>query len=94
MEGDGEEQWADGREYYGSFRNNKEEGQGTFKYPNNNKYIGNFKDGKMDGYAIFLNMEEMTKRHGEWRDGVRVQWLSSPEVITVDASPVKKSSYV
>lgn len=48
----------------------------------------------MDGYAIYLNMEEMTKRHGEWRDGVRTQWLSSPEVITVDASPIKKVAYV
>ena len=86
--------WSDGREYYGQFRDGKEEGEGTFKYPNGNKYIGKFKDGKMDGYAIYLNYEELTKRHGEWRDGKRVQWLSSPEVITKDASPIKKASYL
>jgi hypothetical protein len=39
---------------------------------NGNKYIGNFKEGKMEGYAIFLDFNEMTKRHGEWREGVRI----------------------
>jgi len=64
--------WADLREYNGEFRDGKEDGEGTFKYPNGNLYIGKFKDGKMSGYAIFLDMEEQTKRHGEWKDGKRV----------------------
>jgi len=64
--------WADGREYYGEFKDGKEDGEGTFKYANGNKYIGKFKDGKMEGYAIFLNFEEYTKRHGEWREGRRI----------------------
>ena len=61
--------WADGRSYVGRFADGKEEGEGTFKWPNGNTYIGKFKDGKMSGYAIFLNMQEYTKRHGEWKDG-------------------------
>lgn len=48
----------------------------------------------MSGYAIFIDMEEYTKRHGEWKDGKRVQWLSSPEAINVERSPIKKSAYV
>jgi hypothetical protein len=63
--------WEDGRQYYGEFRNGKEEGQGTFRFVNGNKYIGAFKDGKMEGFAIYMNYQEMTKRHGEWRDGTR-----------------------
>lgn len=86
--------WVDGHEFWGHFINGKEEGEGTLKFPNGNYYIGKFKDGKMSGYAIFLNMEEYTKRHGEWKEGKRIQWLSSPEAINVDSSPIKRPSYV
>lgn len=92
--GRGEMCWDDGHEYNGTFEKGKEEGEGTLKFPNGNLYIGKFKDGKMSGYAIFLNMEEYTKRHGEWKEGKRIQWLSSPEAINVDSSPIKKASYV
>ena len=57
-------------------------------------YIGNFKDGKMDGFAIYVDMEEKTKRHGEWREGKRKTWLSGPEAIQTDGSPIKKVSYM
>ena len=50
--------WADGREYYGQFKDGKEDGEGTFRYANGNMYIGKFKEGKMNGFAIFINMEE------------------------------------
>ena len=75
--------WEDGRNYNGQFKDGKEDGEGTFKWQNGNTYIGKFKDGKMSGYAIYLNMEEYTKRHGEWKEGKRIQWLSSPEHINV-----------
>lgn len=48
----------------------------------------------MNGFAIFINMEESTKRHGEWKDGKRIQWLSSPEAIQTDSSPIKRVSYM
>lgn len=86
--------WTDGREYYGQFKDGKEDGEGTFRYANGNIYIGKFKDGKMEGYAIFINMEEKTKRHGEWKDGIRITWLSSPEDITTEISPIKRLSYL
>lgn len=94
IEGEGEMKWADGREYYGQFRDGKEDGEGTFKYATGNLYIGKFRDGKMCGFAIFIDMQAWTKRHGEWREGKRIQWLSSPEAITVDSSPIKKLSYI
>ena len=86
--------WQDGREYYGQFKDGKEDGEGRHKYVNGHLYIGKFKDGKMCGYAIYIDIDEKTKRHGEWKEGKRTQWLSSPEAINVDASPIKKSSYV
>ena len=94
IEGEGEMTWEDGRNYTGQFKDGKEDGQGTYRWANGNMYIGKFMDGKMSGFAIFINMEEQTKRHGEWKDGKRIQWLSSPEAINVEASPIKKSSYL
>jgi hypothetical protein len=47
----------------------------------------------MHGFAIYIDVAESTKRHGEWREGKRIQWLSSPESIQVDSSPIKKFSY-
>ena len=76
--------WANGSEYWGQFKDGKEDGEGTYRYPNGNLYIGKFKDGKQCGYAIYIDIEAQTKRHGEWRDGKRTQWLSSPEAINTD----------
>lgn len=50
--------WGDGREYWGQFKDGKEEGEGTYRYPNGNLYIGKFKDGKMCGYAIYIDIEK------------------------------------
>lgn len=86
--------WENGQEYYGQFVNGKEDGEGTLIFPNKNMYIGHFKKGKMDGFAIYIDMEAKTKRHGEWRDGKRKQWLSGPESIPTDGSPVKRPSYL
>ncbi len=61
--------------------------------PNQNKYIGKWKEGKMNGYALFIDMEEFTKRQGEWKEGKRTQWLSGPESINTEVSPTKKTSY-
>ena len=81
IEGDGESKWADGREYQGHFKNGKEDGEGTFKFSNGNIYIGKFHEGKMHGFAIFIDVEKSFKRHGEWREGKRIAWLSSAENI-------------
>ena len=72
IDGEGEMRWADGKEYWGQFKDGKEDGEGTFRYANGNLYIGKFKQGKMDGFAIFIDIEKQTKRHGEWRDGKRI----------------------
>lgn len=48
----------------------------------------------MSGYAIFIDVEASTKRHGEWKEGKRTQWLTSAEAINVDSSPIKKLSYI
>ena len=87
-------EYADKRMYTGQFSDGREEGEGTFKWPNGNLYIGKFKEGKMSGYAIFIDWEAQTKRHGEWKEGKRLQWLSSPEAINVDSSPIKKAAYL
>jgi hypothetical protein len=50
--------WGDGREYWGQFKDGKEDGEGTYRYPNGNLYIGKFKDGKMSGFAIFIDVEK------------------------------------
>lgn len=81
IEGEGESKWVDGREYQGHYRNGKEDGEGKFKFANGNIYIGKFKEGKMNGFAIFISQEDQTKRHGEWRDGKRIAWLSTQENI-------------
>jgi len=81
IEGEGESKWVDGREYQGHYKNGKEDGEGKFKFANGNIYIGKFKEGKMNGFAIFVSHEDQTKRHGEWRDGKRIAWLSTQENI-------------
>ena len=86
--------WGDNREYYGQFKEGKEEGEGTYKFANGNLYIGKFKDGKMSGYAIYIDVEASTKRHGMWKEGKRTEWLTSAEAINVDSSPIKKLSYI
>lgn len=48
----------------------------------------------MSGYAIYIDIEASTKRHGEWKDGKRIAWLSSPEHINVSASPIKNMAYI
>jgi hypothetical protein len=48
----------------------------------------------MNGYAIFIDMEAFYKRHGHWVDGKRIEWISSPEAINVESSPIKKASYL
>lgn len=48
----------------------------------------------MNGFAIFIDIEKQTKCHGEWKDGKRIQWISSPEAINVDSSPIKRLSYI
>ena len=94
IEGNGEMKWKDGREFYGQFVNGKEEGEGTFKYANGNFYIGPFKEGKQNGVAVFIEPAERTKRHGEWKNGKRITWISSPEQINTESSPIKKLSYL
>jgi hypothetical protein len=94
IEGDGEARWADGREYQGHFKNGKEDGEGTMRFANGNIYIGSFKEGRMHGFAIFINSEESTKRHGEWREGKRIAWLSSSEGIQTSGSPIKALSHL
>lgn len=93
MEGEGETKWADGKEFTGHFINGREEGDGTLRFPNGNIYIGRFKDGKMHGFAVFINAEEKSKRHGEWKDGKRIAWLSSAEGIQTSGSPIKSFSH-
>jgi hypothetical protein len=94
IEGDGESKWSDGREYQGHYVNGKEDGDGKFKYANGNIYIGKFKDGKMNGFGIFINQEDQSKRHGEWRDGKRIAWLSTAENIQTSNSPIKNLSHL
>jgi hypothetical protein len=86
--------WGDGREYIGQFHDGKEDGEGTFKYANGDLYIGKFKEGKMNGISIFIDIEASTKRHGRYVDGKRVEWIGNPEHINVDASPIKRLSYI
>lgn len=93
IEGEGEAKWADGREYSGHFKNGKEEGEGRMLFANGNKYIGSFREGKMHGFALFLDAAKQTKRHGEWRDGKRLTWLSSQEGIQTSGSPIKSLSH-
>ena len=94
IEGEGESKWADGREYQGHYKNGKEDGDGTFKFANGNIYIGKFLDGKMHGFAIFIDGEKNSKRHGEWRDGKRIAWLSTAENIQTRGSPIKNLSHL
>ena len=93
IEGDGEQKWADGREFTGHFRNGKEDGEGTFRHANGTIYIGKFKEGKMHGFAIFIDAEGK-KRHGEWREGKRIAWLSSQDEIQTSGSPIKAMSHL
>lgn len=86
--------WGDGRDYWGQFKDGKEDGEGTFRYANGDLYIGKFKEGKMGGISIFINIEESTKRHGRWVDGKRVEWIGNPEHINVNSSPIKRLSYL
>lgn len=48
----------------------------------------------MNGFAIFISQEDQTKRHGEWRDGKRIAWLSNSENIQTSNSPIKNLSHL
>lgn len=53
--------------------------------PNGNRYIGSWKDGKQHNIGVFINMEQKTKRQGEWKNGKRINWLRQAETISISA---------
>jgi len=62
--------------------------------PNGDIFIGDFKEGKPHGIGIYIDMQEMTKRHGEWKEGKRMCWLSGPQEIETNGSPVKALAHM
>jgi len=46
MHGQGTLQWADGKLYEGTFKNDKREGHGKFTWKDGRIYDGEWKDGK------------------------------------------------
>ena len=48
----------------------------------------------MHGFAIFIDVDKGSKRHGEWRDGKRIAWLSTAENIQTSGSPIKSLSHL
>lgn len=86
--------WGDGRQYYGQFFNGKEQGDGTFQFKDGNLYIGKFYDGKPHGVGVFIEVTEGWKRHGEWKEGKRIAWLSGPEEVNLSNSPIKRLSHM
>ena len=46
MNGEGVFEWADGRQYFGGYVNDKKQGVGMFKWADGNKHIGEWLAGK------------------------------------------------
>ena len=46
MQGEGDFNWLDGREYHGHYENDQKSGFGIFKWPDGRKYEGNWLNGK------------------------------------------------
>lgn len=60
--------WSDGREYRGSWKNNKMEGQGIFQWPDGRQYEGNYVDDKKEGHGTF-HWPDGRKYEGQWENG-------------------------
>jgi hypothetical protein len=67
--------WSDGRQYSGSFKNEKRDGHGVYKWADGKQYQGNWKDGKQHGRGKLLNQDGKIK-YGHWNEGVVIKWVS------------------
>ena len=47
-------------------------------FPNGNKYIGGWKDDLQHGIGVWISGEDGSKKQGEWANGKRKHWLSTP----------------
>jgi len=80
MNGKGHLKWPDGREYDGSFLDDKRHGEGTFTWKDGRQYTGNWKEGKQHGLGHFRSSANSKKqKKGEWVDGKRVRWIEDDE---------------
>ena len=78
MEGQGREEFDDGRVYDGAFRKGRKHGEGTMTYEKEKKqYIGPWEKNLKHGIGVELNLKGNTKRMGEWRKGKWIRWLSN-----------------
>jgi hypothetical protein len=55
----------------------KKEGYGTFTWKDGSKYCGKWQNGKQHGRGVFTATANSQEKTGEWKDGRRLQWISS-----------------
>ena len=79
MHGEGHYIWGDGREYIGSYKNDKKHGFGKYRWADKRKYIGFWENGKQNGYGKYIMANGCTQ-YGIWGKGKRTRWLSEEEL--------------
>ena len=77
MNGYGEFIWADGKKFFGFYKNDKKEGFGIYYWPNNRFFVGFWKEGKQNGVGKFI--KDDIYKYGVWKNGTREKWFDSEE---------------
>ena len=77
MNGYGEFIWADGKKFFGFYKNDKKEGFGIYYWPDNRVFVGFWKDGKQNGVGKYIKGE--SSKYGIWKDGKREKWIDDNE---------------
>ena len=73
----GTEEFENGMEYFGEFKDGKRHGLGTMKNPDGSKYIGQWKEGLPNGKGT-ETWEDGTKFIGEFKNGKKIgNWEGS-----------------
>jgi hypothetical protein len=79
MDGTGTFKWNDGRVYQGEWKKDQRHGKGIMTWADGREYDGDWKNGNFDGIGKIKYVNSLRAelaREGEWKEGVRIKWLS------------------
>lgn len=81
MEGNGKEEWTDGRKYEGTFSQGMKHGKGML-IAGNIVYVGAWENNLKHGIGHETQLAGNTRRKGEWKKGKLFRWLSGTETVS------------
>ena len=73
--GNGYEEWEDGRKYIGEFKNDKREGKGTATYVDGSTYVGEWKNGEHHGQGTYTFASGKVYS-GEFKNGAIIKGIA------------------